>query len=249
MMKSSAGWTAYGTFSSIVENEIELVQQTPVQVFSALLAILLDPLGRESLLLRQRVARERRQVKIIDNLRACLVRFHQLINQAAVGGRHSFSYKRAIHQRHRLQDRTARLAVELFAVGLPEGAQEALRLAVVYVFRRRGLSPETRRSDRRVVDVILAPVIAEDLCGLRDRVMNLFGGQQLDVVAREVRRVTLLPFAIFLMEARRELIRARPRDRAHQVFQAEAMLGEIARQRVEQFIVRRLTRPRRGQRR
>src|SRR5215475_12291804 len=197
MMKSSAGWTAYGTFSLIVENEIELVQQTPVQVFGALLAILLDPLGRESLLLRQRVARERRQVKIINNLCACLGRFHKLINQAPVGGRYSFRHKRAVHQRHRLQDRTAWLAVELFAVGLPEGAEEALRFAVVYVFRRRGLSPETRRGDRRVVNVILAPVIAEDLRGLRDRVVNLLGGQQLDVVAREVRGVTLLPFALF----------------------------------------------------
>src|SRR5262249_30062779 len=201
MMKSSAGWTAYGTFSSIVENEIELVQQTPVQVFGALLAILLDPLDRESLLLRQRVARERRQVKIINDLSARLGRFHQLINQAPLGGRHSFGHKRAVHQHHRLQYRTARLAVELFAVGLPEGAQETLRLAVVNVFRRRGLSPETRRGDRRVIDVILAPVIAEDLRGLRDRVVNLFGGQQLDVVAREVRRVTLLPFALFLTEA------------------------------------------------
>src|SRR6266508_1439527 len=196
MMKSSASWTAYGTFSSVVENEIELVEQTPVQVFSALLAILLDPIDRNLLLLLERIARQRSQIKLIHNLRARLGRFHQLINQAAIGGHHSFGYKRAVHQRHRLQDRADRLAIKLLAIGLAEGAKETLGFAVADVFGRRGLVPKPRRSDGRVVHVILAPVIAEDLGGLRDRVVDLFGGQLPDVVAGEIRRVALLPLAV-----------------------------------------------------
>src|SRR5262245_8952846 len=182
--------------TSVVEDEIELVQQTPVQVFGALLAILLDPPDRNLLLLLERISRQRGQIKLIHYLRARLGRFHQLIDQAAIGGRHSFGHKRAVHQRHRLQDRADRLAIKLLAIGLAEGAQETLGFAVVDVFWRCGLGPETRRCDRRVVDVVLTPVIAEDHGGLRDRVVNLFGGQLPDEVAREVRRVALLPFDV-----------------------------------------------------
>ena len=55
--------------ASIVEDEIQLVQQAPVQILGALLAILVQPRHRKLLLLRRRVARQRRQVQLVDDLR------------------------------------------------------------------------------------------------------------------------------------------------------------------------------------
>src|SRR5262249_4767386 len=49
---------------SVVEDEIELIEQAPVQIFSALPAILLDPRHRELFLRRHRIARQRRQIQL-----------------------------------------------------------------------------------------------------------------------------------------------------------------------------------------
>src|SRR5262245_46641370 len=98
-----------------------------------------------------------------------------------------------------------------------------------------------RGSDRRFVRPIAPFVVAEDSCGLADGVVKLFGCQAPYVMPREVRRITLFPLAI---KTWRKLIGARPRDRPHQVFEAEAMRGEVGGQCVEQVVVRRLACPR-----
>src|SRR5262245_9505581 len=65
-------WLGFMRRSSIIKDEIQFVQQAPLEILSTLSAILLDPRHGQFFFPRQRTTGQRIQIQFIHDLRAAL---------------------------------------------------------------------------------------------------------------------------------------------------------------------------------